>query len=207
MDRYSANFLGKDVTTVMVISKLWAQRILVTGASALVAVLLVALAFASALPVDGKITQWFHSNHNGVDIAAPIGTPIKNVEDGVVTIAGGNDPGGYGWYVQVLGDSGYVHEFGHVNAFHVQEGQRVQAGDHIADVGNRGQSTGAHVHWRVIPPQGGGMDPLSYEPPRHDEPEPEPIIPPVPPTGIEHYLEQLIRQIWEEIQRHTMPVS
>lgn len=165
--------------------------------------LAVAVNSALALPADGTITRGFSSGHNGVDIAAPIGTPIRNVEDGVVTIAGGNDPGGYGWYVQVRGESGYVHDFGHVNAFYVEAGQFIRAGDHIADVGNRGQSSGPHVHWRVASPGGGGIDPLNYEPPPAHDDHPEPPVQPVePPVSFDQYVAQVMAAVWAEIHRH-----
>jgi murein DD-endopeptidase MepM/ murein hydrolase activator NlpD len=86
--------------------------------------------------------------HAGIDIAAPIGTPIYAVADGVVTDSG--PTAGYGAWVKIRHSDGTVTLYGHVNSWLVSPGQRVFAGDQIATVGNRGQSTGPHCHFSVL---------------------------------------------------------
>ena len=101
--------------------------------------------------------------HYGVDIAAPIGTPIYAAATGVVQRAG--PATGFGLAVYIRGDDGAVTVYGHVNEYYVQTGERVQAGDQIAEVGNRGQSTGPHLHFEVHPGgamYGGQVDPVPW---------------------------------------------
>jgi murein DD-endopeptidase MepM/ murein hydrolase activator NlpD len=108
-------------------------------------------------PTSGTITSCFGARwgvtHFGVDIAAPIGTPIYAATSGVVQRAGSAT--GFGLAVYVLGDDGAVTVYGHVNEYYVTAGERVSAGEQIAEVGNRGQSTGPHLHFEVHP--GGTM--------------------------------------------------
>jgi murein DD-endopeptidase MepM/ murein hydrolase activator NlpD len=84
-----------------------------------------------------------------MDIAAPIGTPIYAATSGVVKRAG--TATGFGLAVYILGDDGAVTVYGHVNRYFVEAGERVGAGEQIAEVGNRGQSTGPHLHFEVHP--------------------------------------------------------
>jgi len=108
-------------------------------------------------PTSGTITSCFGARwgvtHFGVDIAAPIGTPIYAATSGVVQRAGSAT--GFGLAVYVLGDDGAITVYGHVNEYYVTAGERVSAGEQIAEVGNRGQSTGPHLHFEVHP--GGTM--------------------------------------------------
>lgn len=103
-------------------------------------------------PTNGIFTSGFGYRwgalHAGVDLAAPIGTPIYAVADGVVTDAG--PTAGYGAWVKIRHADGTVSLYGHVNSWLVSPGQRVMAGDQIATVGNRGQSTGPHCHFSVL---------------------------------------------------------
>lgn len=87
--------------------------------------------------------------HGGIDMAAPLGTPIHAVTDGVVIAAG--PAAGYGNWVQIQAPDGTVTMYGHMSAsgVHVQKGQTVMAGDIIAEVGNEGFSTGPHLHFEV----------------------------------------------------------
>ena len=101
--------------------------------------------------------------HYGVDIAAPIGTPIYAAATGVVERAG--PATGFGLAVYVRGDDGAVTVYGHVNRYFVADGERVRAGERIAEVGNRGQSTGPHLHFEVHPNglmYGGQVDPVPW---------------------------------------------
>ena len=105
----------------------------------------------SGMPTAGRLTSCYGPRwgtmHQGVDIAAPIGTPIYVPEDGVVLQAGAAS--GFGQAVYVQHGDGQITLYGHVNQFYVGAGQVVKAGDHIADVGNKGQSTGPHLHFEV----------------------------------------------------------
>jgi murein DD-endopeptidase MepM/ murein hydrolase activator NlpD len=101
--------------------------------------------------------------HLGVDIAAPIGTPVRAATSGVVQRAGAAT--GFGLAVYVRGDDGAITVYGHVNEFYVRAGERVSAGETIAEVGNRGQSTGPHLHFEVHPGgslYSGAIDPVPW---------------------------------------------
>ncbi|WP_413465177.1 M23 family metallopeptidase [Nocardia seriolae] len=98
--------------------------------------------------------------HQGVDIAAPIGTPIYAVADGTVLEAG--PASGFGMWVRLLHDDGTVTIYGHIDTTTVSQGQRVMAGDQIATVGNRGFSTGPHCHFEVWLNGVDKIDPLPW---------------------------------------------
>src|SRR3712207_3243092 len=85
--------------------------------------------------------------HYGLDLAAPLGTPIVAAADGVVLRAGAAS--GYGYAVYIQDADGNVHIYGHMRYYDVEEGQIVHAGDQIATVGNEGYSTGPHLHWQI----------------------------------------------------------
>jgi len=85
--------------------------------------------------------------HYGVDIAAPIGTPIYAPEGGVVLQAG--PASGFGLAVYLQHGDGSITLYGHISSYSVAAGQQVTAGQQIAAVGNTGQSTGAHLHFEV----------------------------------------------------------
>ena len=85
--------------------------------------------------------------HQGIDIAADMGTPIVATADGIVTAAGWN--GGYGNMVDVNHGGGIVTRYGHASALAVTVGQQVRRGEVIAYVGSTGRSTGPHVHYEV----------------------------------------------------------
>lgn len=104
--------------------------------------------------VNGK-----HRHHAGVDFAAPTGTPIYAVGSGIVTKAGWGN--GWGNYVEINHGNGYVTRYAHASRLHVRVGDQVQAGRHIANIGNTGRSTGAHLHFEVV--QGGrAKNPVTY---------------------------------------------
>jgi murein DD-endopeptidase MepM/ murein hydrolase activator NlpD len=118
-------------------------------------------------PARGTTSSCFGSRwgvtHYGVDIAAPIGTPVYAATDGVVQRAG--TATGFGYAVYIRGDDGAVTVYGHVNEYYVSAGERVAAGERIAEVGNRGQSTGPHLHFEVHPGgamYGGQIDPVPW---------------------------------------------
>lgn len=104
------------------------------------------------MPTKGIFTSGFGYRwgalHAGIDLAGPIGTPIYAASDGVVVDAG--PTAGYGAWVKIRHSDGTVTLYGHVNTWDVQIGQRVFAGDQIATIGNRGNSTGPHLHFEVL---------------------------------------------------------
>jgi murein DD-endopeptidase MepM/ murein hydrolase activator NlpD len=103
------------------------------------------------MPTKGIFTSNFGYRwgvlHAGIDLANSIGTPIYAVTDGVVIDAG--PTAGYGMWVKLRHADGTVTLYGHVNTTLVSVGQRVMAGDQIATMGNRGFSTGPHLHFEV----------------------------------------------------------
>lgn len=115
--------------------------------------------FTSGVFTSGYGARW-GTLHPGVDVAAPIGTPIVAVEDGTVIDAG--PASGFGMWVRVRGDDGTVTVYGHINSALVSVGQHVLAGDEIATVGNRGESTGPHCHFEVWLNGTDRIDPLPW---------------------------------------------
>lgn len=116
------------------------------------------------MPTKGVFTSGFGYRwgalHAGIDLAAPIGTPIVAASDGVVVDAG--PTAGYGAWVKIRHSDGTVTLYGHVNTWTVQIGQRVFAGDQIATVGNRGNSTGPHLHFSVLKNGVNFIDPVPW---------------------------------------------
>lgn len=87
--------------------------------------------------------------HNGIDIAVPVGTPIKAVADGTVYYAGANDPKGYGQYVIIthkINGKIVTSEYGHLSSWNVHAGEQIKQGQIIAKSGNTGHSQGPHLH-------------------------------------------------------------
>ena len=117
------------------------------------------------LPTRGLFTSGFGYRwgalHDGVDLAGPIGTPIYAAADGIVKEAGPTNSG-YGAWVLLQHADGTVTRYGHINSWTVQVGQRVFAGDQIATIGNRGNSTGPHLHFSVLLGGGNPTDPVAW---------------------------------------------
>lgn len=109
-------------------------------------------------PVDGWITSGFgtrispftgeRSLHLGIDIAAPLGTPILSPADGVVIFSGAK--AGFGNFVMVAHGYGIVTRYGHNHQNLVQPGQRVLRGEQIGTVGASGRTTGPHLHYEIV---------------------------------------------------------
>jgi murein DD-endopeptidase MepM/ murein hydrolase activator NlpD len=93
-------------------------------------------------PITGKIQF-----HEGMDIAAQIGTPVVAPADGVVIKAGFESS--YGDMVELSHGYGLKTIFGHNSRLNVKPGQHVKRGDIIAYVGDTGSSTGPHLHYEV----------------------------------------------------------
>ncbi|MCW2676699.1 MAG: Peptidase family [Modestobacter sp.] len=118
----------------------------------------------AVLPIRGaRMTTCFCMRwgvmHWGVDLAAPKMTPEYAAEDGVVLRAG--EASGFGQAVYILGASGDVTVYGHMEKILVSPGDVVTAGDTIALEGSRGQSTGPHLHFEV---HQGGMNGTRVDP-------------------------------------------
>jgi murein DD-endopeptidase MepM/ murein hydrolase activator NlpD len=111
----------------------------------------------SIMPVNGWMLRGFGYQvdpftgqvkmHEGLDIAAPIGTPIIAPADGTVKYAG--DRKDYGLCVEIEHGYGFVTLYAHCQRIRVNSGMQVKRGDIIAFVGNTGRSTGPHLHYEV----------------------------------------------------------
>ena len=111
----------------------------------------------SIWPAKGWITSGFGGRndpytgarvmHLGVDLAAREGVPVQSPARGVVIYAG--DRGAYGLVVAVDHDRGIVTHYAHLSRMMVKVGDVVERGQHIANVGNTGRSTGPHLHYEV----------------------------------------------------------
>jgi murein DD-endopeptidase MepM/ murein hydrolase activator NlpD len=117
----------------------------------------------TVLPAQGRLSTCFCMRwgqmHWGIDLAAPLGTPIYAATDGVVLRAG--PATGFGNAVYIQDADGNVHIYGHMRYYSVRAGDVVSAGDQIAKVGNQGQSTGPHLHYEI---HRGGMDGKRIDP-------------------------------------------
>lgn len=115
-------------------------------------------------PTIGQVTSGFGPRwgtfHNGTDFGAPIGTPMYAAKSGTVVAAG--PASGYGLWIRIQTDDGYLLEYGHNDTNLVSVGQRVNAGQVIGTVGNRGYSTGPHLHFGVRNQAGQWIDPVPW---------------------------------------------
>jgi murein DD-endopeptidase MepM/ murein hydrolase activator NlpD len=104
------------------------------------------------LPTGGRFSRGYgadNGRHKGIDIAAPIGTPIRAAASGVVKKATNvGYSGGYG-IMAVLDHGGLDTLYGHMSRIVVQSGDHVNRGDIIGYVGSTGRSTGPHLHLEV----------------------------------------------------------
>ncbi|WP_170564494.1 DUF5930 domain-containing protein [Ruegeria atlantica] len=97
--------------------------------------------------------------HNGADFAGAHGTDIFATADGVVTHAGWQS--GFGRLVKIKHAFGIETLYAHNTKIRVKVGQRVSRGDHIADMGSTGRSTGTHLHYEVRV-NGKPVNPMTY---------------------------------------------
>ena len=88
------------------------------------------------------------AKHAGIDLAAPMGTPIYATADGIVTDAGYNN-GGYGNLIKVDHGRGIETRYGHLSHIGVTAGQHIVRGQLIGRMGSTGRSTGSHLHYEV----------------------------------------------------------
>lgn len=127
------------------------------------------------MPCKGSISSWFgkrkapkkgaSSNHNGIDIRVPVGTPIVAVADGKVIEA--RKASGYGKMVVLehkVNGKIVTSEYGHISRWTVNKGQTISQGQVIAYSGNEGTSTGAHLHLTIREGKyrSVAVNPLSY---------------------------------------------
>lgn len=120
-------------------------------------------------PARGILTSGFgnrrdpisrgRGNHQGIDIAAAPGAPVRAAADGLVTRA--SRQGGLGKAVFLSHGYGLASRYAHLSEIVVKPGQRVRRGDVIGRVGNTGRSTGYHLHYEVHL-DGSPVDPLAY---------------------------------------------
>lgn len=108
--------------------------------------------------------SWGCAVHDGVDMAAPQGTPLLAVADGTVVVSGWCDCG-LGYYVELDHGNGVHTIYGHMASQPpVNVGDQVRQGDEIGPVGSTGLSTGPHVHF-MVREDGVTVDPKNYLPP------------------------------------------
>ena len=103
-------------------------------------------------PVSGIITSRFgvrsSGNHKGLDIATSTGTPVAAAAGGTVIFSGW-DSYGLGNCVKISHGNGVVTVYGHCSKLYVTSGEKVSAGQKIAEVGSTGNSTGPHLHLEI----------------------------------------------------------
>ena len=126
------------------------------------------------IPLEGRVTNGFgyrkppipgaSENHSGIDIAVPIGTPVKSIADGTIIAA---RRGMKGYDVGVFVDHGIIDgkhiisQYGHLSSYNVKIGDKVKKGQIIAKSGNTGVSSGPHLHL-TITSDGTPVDPMTF---------------------------------------------
>lgn len=153
------------------------MRVWVGIAILLVVALVVGLIYTRLMsrfiwPVKGRISspygQRTHpvtgvpSFHNGVDIAADIGTPVVAPMRGTVLSIFTTDSGGLQLILEHPGGTIRRTGYAHLNKVNVQMGEEVLQGEQIAEVGNTGRSTGPHLHFTVRDGSLNYVDPMKY---------------------------------------------
>ena len=104
-------------------------------------------AVPTGLPVAGAISQAYRSGHRAMDIAVPVGTPVRATGTGRVLYAGWNNEG-YGNLV-ILENGPYRTYYAHLDRLLVRPGEGIEAGAIVGLSGNTGNSTGPHLHYEV----------------------------------------------------------
>jgi murein DD-endopeptidase MepM/ murein hydrolase activator NlpD len=118
-------------------------------------------------PARGVLTSGYGQRwgrpHRGIDIAAPIGTPVVAAAPGIIGYSGYND-GGFGYLVEIDHADGTMTRYAHNSRLLVKAGQQVSQGEQISEMGSTGFSTGPHVHFEVHPGGKGAVNPIAYLP-------------------------------------------
>ena len=140
--------------------------------------------------------------HHGVDYAAPSGTPVYSVGDGVIITKGWDSKGG-GNYLKIKHNSTYTTEYMHLRGFAsgINQGTHVSQGQLIGYVGMTGVATGPHLDYRVFK-NGTAIDPL-----RMDLPAVDPITPQDMPqyiNAISGYMKLMGLSVPDSIQLNTI---
>jgi murein DD-endopeptidase MepM/ murein hydrolase activator NlpD len=120
-------------------------------------------------PIRGRFTSPFgwrsdpisgvRRFHAAIDLAAPIGVPVKAAMDGRVSAVGVNST--YGKFIILSHSGGYQTMYAHLNAVSVKQGDYANQGSKIGEVGNTGYSTGPHLHFAVYK-NGKAVNPLDF---------------------------------------------
>ncbi|GAB4049423.1 M23 family metallopeptidase [Spirosoma litoris] len=100
------------------------------------------------------------TDHTGIDLSAPVGTPVKCPADGTVTNVYTTGSGGN--QLTIKHDNGLTTGYAHLSRYGVKSGDKVLAGQLIAYTGNTGTTTGPHLHFSVKDNTGQFVDPLNY---------------------------------------------
>lgn len=98
--------------------------------------------------------------HKGVDIAAPMGSPVLAAADGVVMRTGVD--AGYGRFVELAHAGGLHSLYGHLSRFEARPGMAIRQGQAVGLMGSTGSSTGAHVHFEIHDPKGRALNPAMF---------------------------------------------
>jgi murein DD-endopeptidase MepM/ murein hydrolase activator NlpD len=124
-----------------------------------------------ASPLDGRLSSSFGSrrdpfegdqrHHNGVDIAAPLGTPVGSIGEGTVIEVGRS--AGAGNFVRVRHSDGFESRYNHLQSSSVNPGQTINQGQRLGTVGSTGRSTGPHLHLE-LQQDGARLDPSDWIP-------------------------------------------
>ena len=116
-------------------------------------------------PAKGTLTSGYGWRwgrmHRGIDVANSVGTPIIAAADGKVVFSGWSS-GGYGYLVELAHTDGSKTRYAHNSALLVKKGQRVIQGTAIARMGSTGRSTGPHLHFEIIKPGLGAVNPVRH---------------------------------------------
>lgn len=110
-------------------------------------------------PLRGRAVGGTRTMHNGVDIAAPTGTPAYAAAEGTVVVSGWSWAKGN--YIEIQHRGGYTTAYFHLSRRGVVSGQKVSSGQYIGAVGNTGVSTGPHLHFEVLI-NGSNVNPANY---------------------------------------------
>lgn len=118
-------------------------------------------------PAKGTLSSGFGRRwgrmHRGIDIAAPVGTPIIAAASGEVISSGWNN-GGYGNLVKVQHADGSITLYAHNSRLLVRRGQQIEQGQQIAQMGSTGFSTGPHLHFEIHTNGKGAVNPIAFLP-------------------------------------------
>ncbi|MEC4815852.1 MAG: M23 family metallopeptidase [Scytonema sp. PMC 1069.18] len=115
-------------------------------------------------PAQGIISQGFSKyNHEGIDIAGALGTPILAAATGTI-IKAGWDNWGLGNAIKIQHPDGSITVYGHNSRLLVKQGQSVSQGQIIAEMGSTGNSTAPHLHFEVHPNPRVALNPINVLP-------------------------------------------